>query len=274
VQKTGLCNDDCSCAVTCPCGTQYRGVHSQEHYQSGPSCPSVCRERLYQYYCIDRASEACPPQKDPCKADPGNKCEQDCYCTSQKVSCSGTYSCPDGYRCQQTGTLFAATGSDGSCQDGPGDPADLWTQGGKTIFLRICKMSDDPDCEECDCNCENDCPDCHTCGADGKCVYDPDCDTPCDNPCNGDCCLAGQNCVPAALWQVVDACHFQGATFAAPAGVTPTLEHTVDIPANGAVCGRFHTHCNVRVNGQVVASHLDCQKGLKSLGSAGYNICG
>lgn len=266
----GVCNDECNCFVTCPCGTQYQGFHTQEHYATGLACPSACRAATYQKYCVEGKDKSCPPQKDPCKADPGNKCELDCYCTSQKVSCNGTHTCPDGYRCQVTGTLNASLG--GQCEDGT-DPANLWATGGKTIFLRICKMGDDPDCQECDCNCENDCPDCFTCGANGQCVYDPACDQPCDVPCNGACCGPGQKCVPAVLWQVIDACHFQGATFAAPQGVTPALVHTTDVTKEDAVCDRWHTHCAVTVQGGQVAQHLDCQKGLKRIGPAGYNIC-
>ena len=273
LEKVGLCNDETTCTIVCPCGTKYRHFHSQEHYLTGLAAPAACRIAGYQKYCVDGAAESCPPQKDPCKADPGNKCEKDCYCTSQKVSCSGTYSCPDGHRCQVTGELFAATGPNGQCSDSGDDPTNPWSQGGKTIFLRVCKMADDPDCEECDCNCENDCPDCHTC-INGECVYDTGCDTPCDIPCNGSCCFPGESCKPGVLWQVVDACHNQGSTVVAPAGVTPQLVKTVDVLKEDAVCDRYHTHCNILVNGVVVGTHLDCQKGLKRLGEAGRNLCG
>jgi len=32
------------------------------------------------------------------------------------------------------------------------------------------------ECEPCDCNCDNDCPNCQLCGADGKCYPDPACE--------------------------------------------------------------------------------------------------
>ena len=35
-------------------------------------------------------------------------------------------------------------------------------------------------CKDCDCNCENDCPDCEICAADGTCQPDPECT---------DCCI-------------------------------------------------------------------------------------
>ena len=39
-----------------------------------------------------------------------------------------------------------------------------------------------PECEPCDCNCDNECGDCEICNAAGKCVRDnnpPCCDAPC-----------------------------------------------------------------------------------------------
>lgn len=273
VKAKGACTIDCNCFVTCPCGSSFQGFHSQDYYDNGLACPAACRAATYQKYCVDGANQSCPPQKDPMKEDPGNKCEESCYGTSQKTPCNGTYTCPDGHSCTVTGKLFAATGEGGACEDG-GNPTGAWSQGGITWFIRVCKLNqDDPDCEECDCNCENDCPDCHTCGPNGECVYDEACDQPCDVPCNGDCCGPGQTCVPAVLWQVIDACHFAGVTFAAPAGVTPELVHTDDITAAEAVCGRWHTHCNVVVNGSTVATHLDCQKGLRQVGPASFSIC-
>ena len=269
----GTCNVECNCFVTCPCGSRYQGFHSQDNFATGPACPSACRAKTYQKYCVDGAAQSCPPQKDPMKEDPGNKCEEKCYGTTQKVSCNQSYTCPDGARCQQTGVLFAATGPDGECQDGA-DPSDLWSQGGKTFFVRVCKMSNDPSCEECDCNCENDCPDCYTCGADGKCVYDDACDDPCPNPCGGACCDEGQGCEPGVIWHILDACHFAGGDIVVPASVGLSLVHTADIPAESAVCGRFHTHCAIiGSNGINYGTHLDCQKGLQRGGSAGYKVC-
>jgi hypothetical protein len=32
-----------------------------------------------------------------------------------------------------------------------------------------------PECEECDCNCDDDCRDCEICGSSGVCIDDPEC---------------------------------------------------------------------------------------------------
>jgi hypothetical protein len=44
---------------------------------------------------------------------------------------------------------------------------------------KVCDKSNVPDtCGECDCNCEDDCPDCQYCDTNGKCQPDPDCCDP------------------------------------------------------------------------------------------------
>lgn len=221
---------------------------------------------------MKKKNETCPPNIDPCA--PETECEKDCKCTTQKTACGGTYKCPEGKKCKVLGTLFAATGPDGSCQDG-GDPTGAWSQGGITWFLRICTPDrDKPECEECDCNCENDCPDCYLCGADGECYYDEECDEVCEGePCEGTCCGEGKTCVPGVTWAVTDPCHNASYEFVAPQGVKPELVHFVDIEKEDAVCDRFHTHCEVVVCGGFIGLHLDCQKGLKRVGASGTKTC-
>ena len=106
-------------------------------------------------------------------------------------------------------------------------------------------------------------------------MKDDKCDEPCEKPCsNGDCCIGNSECVPGIKYQIVDACHYQGGTFVAPAGVSISLQHITNISAAQAVCDRFHTHCYVvGSNGKTYGTHLDCQRGLKQIGPAGYNVC-
>lgn len=269
------CYDQCNCFVTCPCGKSFTGTFTQPHYKSGLACPSACRAALYQEKCVDQADQSCPPKKGgegSCKADPGNDCEQECECKSQKVACSASHTCPDGYRCQVLGVIFAATGANGQCVDGSNEGG-VWRAGGKTIILRVCKMSDRSDCEECDCNCENDCPDCEKC-ENGECVYDSKCDEPCNTPCNGECCDNGEECVSSVLYRVNDNCHNQGGIIEVPAGVSLSLQVVDVIQQPDAICNRYHTHCDiVGSNGKSYGTHLDCGRGLTKIGPGKNNIC-
>lgn len=49
--------------------------------------------------------------------------------------------------------------------------------GGRTCYFKtVCnKSSVPPECEECDCNCDDDCRDCEICGSSGICIDDPEC---------------------------------------------------------------------------------------------------
>lgn len=46
---------------------------------------------------------------------------------------------------------------------------------GCTLYYECDVSNLPPECGECDCNCNNDCPDCQLCGTDGKCYPDPSC---------------------------------------------------------------------------------------------------
>lgn len=244
--------------------------HSQDHYAQG-TCQQNCRKAANDYWCKKKKDEVCPPGIDPCA--PESECEKDCKCTTQRTGCGETYTCPEGKKCKLLGNIIVSDGN-GGCADTPSEGQ--WGGGGITWFLRICTPDrDKPECEECDCNCENDCPDCYLCGSDGECHYDPECDVICENePCEGTCCGAGESCVPGVTWAVVDPCHNQSYEFVAPQGVKPELVNTVDVEKEDAVCNRFHTHCNVVVCGRIIGTHLDCQKGLKRVGASGTKVCG
>jgi len=254
----GQCVDNCNCFVKCPCGVTLQGTHSQEHYQNGPVCPSACRAKLYK-----QCDAVCPPKQDNCKADPNDPCEVSCECKTHRVGCSdGPPPCPSGKRCYPLGNMFAGTNEQGGCMEY--NPAT--GMGGKYIFQRICTMSDSEECEPCDCHCENDCGECEVCSASGNCVYDPDCDDKCfegEINCDGQCCPPGEQCVPQDCIEFTDACHNAHVKVCGPAGASFGLAHNADIPAESAVCNRFHTHCYITVNGVSTGSqHLDCQAGL------------
>ena len=89
--------------------------------------------------------------------DEPDKCAGTCTSVSW---CEGqpTPPCPAGSSCSSNGSISA---------------------GGKTCYIRTdCdKTNVPPECEECDCNCEDDCPDCELCGDDGECYPDPACES-------------------------------------------------------------------------------------------------
>lgn len=254
-----VCQDNCNCFVKCPCGITLQGTHSQDHYQNGPVCVNNCRSKLFA-----ECDKHCPPRPPACKADPNNPCEVDCYCKTYRVECGGgSPPCPSGKKCSVVARMNSNNAADGSCI--PYDPQT--GTGGVYVTLRICTVPQgNSECEECDCNCENDCPDCYVCGINGQCVYDPDCDDACEQGetnCDGQCCDPGQECLPQDCVSFTDACHGVAVSACGPAGSSFGLAHFADIPAESAVCGRFHTHCYVTVNGvQTGHVHYDCQAGL------------
>ncbi len=74
-------------------------------------------------------------------------------------------------RCTDTGAGVAA------CPEGSTQNGFLEAGGERCVFCVTEDDSDLPDsCKECDCNCNNDCPSCQLCGADGKCQPDPLCE--------------------------------------------------------------------------------------------------
>ena len=266
IKAKGVCTDNCNCFVKCPNGKIIEGSHSQDYLQSGPSCAMNCRDKL---------RKQCPPEEpavDPCTAS-GDPCLKPCKCVTRYTSCTGSQpSCPSGYRCKLLGTWFQTDG-EGNCTSSNLSGNSNY-QASKAWHIRQCKVVKSKECKNCDCNCENDCPDCYKCGSNGVCQYDEACDEPCNEPCSGNCCSEGQVCVPAILWEVVDSCHDDSVTIAVPAGVELTLQHIENIEADEAICNRFHTHCNVMgSNGHRYAVHLDCQKGLRRIGPAGYSTC-
>lgn len=103
-----------------------------------------------------QACEGEPPAKDPCEGE----------CTEQKIgplpgSCQDVtdqISVADGHRVVGTGCIEAG--------------------GQATVLYNDCDVTNVPEsCKQCDCNCNDDCPNCQLCGADGKCYPDPVCST-------------------------------------------------------------------------------------------------
>jgi hypothetical protein len=138
----------------------------------GLTLTNKCQDLLEQ-----DCQSLCPPG-EPGGAPTGN-CDGDC---EPKTICQPG-SCPDlppnapGHRNTASGCIEA---------------------GGQGCLLYYdCDVSGlPPECALCDCNCNNDCPNCYLCGADGKCYPDPSCN--CDgNYCPGapgDCCPNNGTC--------------------------------------------------------------------------------
>ena len=116
----------------------------------------VCKRRTYDVDCrCDYKCPGCmqcsssgnclikncpPPPKPP--EEPPNNCEPECRDTEVCVTNSST------------GAVTCSTVQ--QCGDLP------------------------EECEPCDCNCNDDCPECEICNSAGNCVKDPACDRPCD----------------------------------------------------------------------------------------------
>lgn len=105
--------------------------------------------------CETQALANCYKQCDP-ENPPGDPCAGDCR-TVTTCDPEPTPPCPSGSSCRTSGTI---------------------TVGDQTCTLtEICdKNNVPPECEDCDCHCSNDCPDCQLCGVDGECYPDPACD--------------------------------------------------------------------------------------------------
>jgi hypothetical protein len=127
------------------------------HYCDDLVSPPVCREDQpgadcrcgYQCPGCMQCSFAgncliknCPSPPNPPEEAPGNQCEPECRDTEVCATNSST------------GEVTCSTVQ--QCGDLPAE------------------------CELCDCNCNNECPDCYICNSAGKCVTDPSCN-------NGDC---------------------------------------------------------------------------------------
>lgn len=143
------CGDDGACTTDCEnCQTCYT---TYKYCDSGPvkleCCYSACDYSSGFSTCRD--SYECP---DPLGGDP---CAGSCY---GQTFCDGPPPpCPDGASCTDNGSI---------------------TAGGGTCYIRtVCDKSNVPEsCKECDCNCDNDCPDCFVCSSGCACEPDPRCE--------------------------------------------------------------------------------------------------
>lgn len=131
----------------CGCDISLSKTCCQPYGTPGLTLMNKCQIEL-----AEQCAEECPPgATDPCAGD----CITKTIC--QPGSCPAVPPNEPGKRNTQTG-----------CIEAGGEGCTLYTE---------CNMTNVPDyCEESDCNCHNDCPNCELCGADGKCYPDPSCD--------------------------------------------------------------------------------------------------
>lgn len=170
------CKEDGTCEYNCnnctSCITLYNQLCnclSGPRYVTIRCCTSTCNENNLSFVkCREDGCNnpsVCPPT-DPPKSDP---CKGDCYTRTccveggppecdfppcvQPPSCPP---CPPNSSCRNLGYISA---------------------GDETCYIEeVCDKSNVPDsCGECDCNCQDDCPDCQYCDANGTCQPDPDC---------------------------------------------------------------------------------------------------
>jgi hypothetical protein len=126
-----------------------------EPVTSGKPCIQALREKLFR-----QCEKDCATEPDPC-APTGSttRCVDGSAPVDPLANPGGPegISCPEGKTCQYAGYLEI---------------------NGKTCYFYNTWVTDDipPECEECDCNCHDDCPDCELCGANGECYPDPECE--------------------------------------------------------------------------------------------------
>lgn len=218
-QEDGTCEESCENCQTC---------YSRSNYDCGcgtvsiECCYSACDGSKGFHTCVPDCDELCGTGSgtvDPCA---GN-CRTVTTCTPDEPP-----PCPPKSSCRTSGTISA---------------------GGQTCTLtEICDKSNVPDsCGECDCNCEDDCPDCFLCGADGKCHPDPSCSCPVEGErlC-GDlqtCCPTDKDCV--GLYQNVFQVDANGST----SSYTTIGPIQWAIVGPGAVCGRYDCSGNTVASG-------------------------
>ena len=151
--EDGTCDEDCSTCqscytkvVSCDCGSIF----------TIKCCFSTCPDangRIKGFSdCQPDCDSLCPP-RPPGSGDP---CDGECrYITV----CDGNPPpCPPKSTCTGVGDI---SGGGSNC-----------------TITKVCDKSNIPDsCGECDCNCDNDCPNCKICNSNGVCVDDPTCES-------------------------------------------------------------------------------------------------
>jgi hypothetical protein len=168
---------------------------------AGCSSENTCDECSFCTDLGNFAGTTCIPKggSGPCWCGKGvgrncticEKCGGDGTCESDRGNCYPSYPegpTPDpdpdpGSSDPCAGTCATVT----VCDDEP-DPdcpprSSCRQSGDITVGSRNCRLFEQcdksdvpPECEFCDCNCNNDCPNCQLCGANGKCAPDPACE--------------------------------------------------------------------------------------------------
>jgi hypothetical protein len=134
----------------CTCGplTELGGSVSTCAPYYGKACPSVLRDKINAL-----CEQKCATEPDPCAPE----------CTTKTYEIDAvdlpTFEpdpCPAKSTCTNAGSMTVGSTS--------------------IVFEKICNFENVPEsCKETDCNCNNDCPSCEICNAQGKCEDDPNC---------------------------------------------------------------------------------------------------
>ena len=159
-QPCASCESDGTCKESCEncqfCITIYNYSCSCGEF-TFRCCTGACNQSSGSFAeCQQKGCESvCPPDGDG-DGGSGDPCAGVCT-TRTHCGEDPPPPCPPSSSCTNLGSISA---------------------GGTTCYLeKVCDKSGVPDtCKDCDCNCDNDCPDCQLCGADGTCYPDPACD--------------------------------------------------------------------------------------------------
>ena len=239
VEDQDNCSECYTTSVDCGCGIiiERTCCYSLRELADGLTGYNRCRDEI-----VDRCEEECSDPDTPAYVDP---CEGDC--TPQTETGPGT--CPDqpsdladGHRAAITGCIEAG--------------------GNYTLLYNDCDMTNVPEeCGFCDCNCENDCPNCQVCNSGGICVPDPECATCEDqggNYCPGvsnDCCPNGGQCYQQE----------NGTNACCPAGDKLVAVYDNEVATSGSGTSSYRTYGPAIVTGSDVC--ISCNGSTATCGT-------
>jgi hypothetical protein len=152
------CQEDGGCILDCDtckqCYTIYNYPCACGTTVTKKCCYDYCNNTKGFPECYAEAEEECEDICNPPGEPPTDPCAGIC---DTKTYCDELPPCPARTECTVLGVIS--------------------TPGGECTIRQECDKTNIPDdCFPCDCNCDNDCPECYFCNSAGKCEPDPACE--------------------------------------------------------------------------------------------------